>query len=210
MPKIFQLRTAADGIRPERAMLSASGKATAPVTMSPRPAKYGKGPLRRPVAANSKNSTPNTRSELRPINSGVGMPSNAARAARPERENTDCQQWHREQHPYQRQRVRRERQLPGRPEPAGEADPGTSDGRQAQPTDKGAAQGMGESHEIDRHSAHADDGSNEIQHDDSPISSTPQNSPDVFNVYACTSTKLDAQMAAYCDRLSSTSVDSQP
>ena len=31
MPKIFQLRTAADGIRPERAMLSASGKATAAV-----------------------------------------------------------------------------------------------------------------------------------------------------------------------------------
>src|ERR1700730_7351860 len=79
VPKIFKNLIAPAGRFGDGATLNASGIANAPVMMSPQPAEYGNGPLRRPVAANNRNSTPSTRSALTPINNGMGIAIKVAR-----------------------------------------------------------------------------------------------------------------------------------
>ena len=56
------------------------GNATTPVMMSPKAAKYGNGPARRPSTASRRKSTAKTRPTLSPMISGIGRPSIAARA----------------------------------------------------------------------------------------------------------------------------------
>jgi len=80
-PNAFQRASVLSPLTVARAASQIPGTAMAAVMMSPKPAEYGNGPLRRPAAARMKNSTANTRLTFNPTRSGIGTLSKAARAA---------------------------------------------------------------------------------------------------------------------------------
>src|SRR5262245_50979348 len=81
MPKVFHATIKRSRTRVSLAANQAMGIANAPVTKSPQPALYGKGPESLPAKARNTNRTPPTRMTLRPTSNGKGTALNTRRAA---------------------------------------------------------------------------------------------------------------------------------